>query len=139
MTEKKSKKLIKNVKIILPDGEIIAEGKPSRGKILVAKSFYKGPIPPASEMKRYYDLNPKYTDEIFKQFKEEGKFKREFNKKGLKAQISFDKRAQYFPFFIILLLVVFSCFVFIKGSVLLASALVSPAILIPLVNLLKKK
>jgi len=77
---------------------------------------YESPLPPASEMQRYQNINPNIPEIIMKEFESNSAHVRKQEEKALDASISDNKRGQYLAFGIAIAILGVVCLSLLLGN-----------------------
>lgn len=85
---------------------VIAENRGKAPTTLVASTSYSGPIPPASELRKYEDILPGSADRILQMAERQSSHRQEMESRMLDASIKSEKAGQRFGFCIFIAVII---------------------------------
>ncbi|MBV4358447.1 DUF2335 domain-containing protein [Pinibacter aurantiacus] len=105
------------------------------GVLATHMQYHQGPIPPASELQRYNEINPGFADRIISMAEREQKARLELNLSSSekvfeieKNKVSITKRGQWFALVIVIFILLFASFVAYLGYANAAAGLVGAVV-----------
>lgn len=112
-------------------------GSPDKngGVVAAHMQYHQGPIPPASELQRYNEINPGFADRIISMAEREQKARLELNLFSSekvfeieKNKVCITKRGQWFALVIVIFILLFASFVAYLGYANAAAGLVGAVV-----------
>jgi uncharacterized membrane protein len=124
-----------NSRSSIPDQQQKNPDKNNGGVIAAHMQYHQGPIPPASELQRYDEVNPSFADRIIAMAEREQKARLELNQLSSekvfeieKSRVGVTKRGQWFALVIVVLILLFASFWAYLGHANAAAGLVGAVV-----------